>query len=113
MLIKSSGSSWNSSYGAWQSFSTFTPGTVIGPSGISAKTSIGSKTLFIRANGWYAQIAQDMTSIVGFFSAYSNGGECGGAGVVGYNPMCLTYSNDSGSHFDAASLKEAYIKALN
>lgn len=93
--------------------STFAPGTVIGSSGISAKTSIGNKTLFIRANGWSTQIPQDMTSIVGFFSAYSNTGVCGGANVVGSKPMCLTYTNDSGSHLDSTSLKEAYIKALN
>lgn len=113
MLIKSYGANWIASFGTWQSFSTFAPGTVIGSSGISAKTSIGAKTLFIRANGWYTQIPQDMTSIVGFFSAYSNTGVCGGANVVGSKPMCLTYTNDSGSHFDSASLKEAYIKALN
>lgn len=113
MLIKSYGANWIASFGTWQSFSTFAPGTVIGSSGISAKTSIGNKTLFIRANGWYTQIAQDMTSIVGFFSAYSNTGVCGGANVVGSKPMCLTYTNDSGSHFDSTSLKEAYIKALN
>lgn len=113
MLIKSSGSGWTSTFGSWQSFSTFTPGTVIGPSGIPANTPIGAKTLYIRANGWPSVIAQDMTSIVGFFTTYGNSGPCGGANVVGSNKICLTYTNDSASHFDSSSLKEAYIKALN
>ena len=113
MLIKSYGSGWTSAFGSWQSFSTFTPGTIIGPSGIAANTPLGPKTLFIRANGWPSELAQGMTSTVGFFNVYSNGGQCGGSGRVGSNPICFTYTDDYAVHFDLSSLKEAYIKALN
>lgn len=113
MLIKSFGAGWTSMFGSWQSFSTFTPSTVIGPSGIAANTSIGPKTLYIRTNGWVGILPQDMTSTVGFMTTYGNSGPCGGANKVGSNKICIVYSDDSTSHFDIKSLKEAYIKALN
>lgn len=113
MLVKNYNTSWTATFGTWQSFSTFNASTVIGPSGFSANTSIGAKTLFIRANGWNTIVPQDMTSVFGLFNTYGNGGVCGGNNRVGPNPMCISYTNSSGSHFDLTSIKEVYIKALN
>lgn len=113
MMVKNYNNSWISSFGTWQSFATFSANTVIGASGFPANTSIGSKTMYIRANGWNTVVPQDMTSIVGLFNRYGNGGVCGGANVVGSNKMCITYTNDNASHFDSTSLKEFYIKSLN
>lgn len=113
MMVKNANASWTSLYGTWQTFSTFDASTVIGTSGFPVNTSIGAKTMFIRANGWNGVVPQDMTSIVGLFNTYSNKGVCGGANIVGSNKMCITYTNDNASHFDLTNIKEFYIKSLN
>jgi hypothetical protein len=113
MLVKSPNTYWVASFGTWQSFATFAPNTVVGASGFAANTSIGAKTLFIRANGWNTLVPQDMTSVFGLFSQYGNGGPCGGNNRVGPNPICISYTNSAGAHFDLTSVKEVYIKAAN
>lgn len=113
MMVKHSNTTWTSLYGSWQTFATFAANTSIGTAGFPVNTSIGAKTMFIRANGWMGSIPQNMTSIVGLFNVYGNSGVCGGANTVGSNKMCITYTGDNTAHFDYTSLKEFYIKASN
>lgn len=113
MLVKNYNTSWTKDFGTWQSFATFSSTDKVGKSGFPASTSIGAKTLFIRANGWESLVPQDMTSVFGLFSQYSNAGPCGGNNRVGPNPMCVSFSNSSNAHFDLSSVKEVYIKAAN
>lgn len=113
MLIKGGSAGWKSRYGDWASFSTFNPSAVVTASGFPASTSIGPRTLYMRANGWPTVLPQNMTGIFGLWTTYGNTGPCGGANIAGSSPVCLTYSGDTGTHFDISSLKELYIKSNN
>lgn len=113
MMFKGGSAAWKNLFGEWQSFNMFESNTIITTSGFSANTSLGVKTMFIRANGWPTTYTPNMNSAMGLHTQYGNGGPCGGESKSGPNPICITLSGNSTSHFDTKNIKEFYIKANN
>lgn len=105
--------SWIARYGAWQTFSTFASGAVIGQAGFPAKTPGGNTTLWAYNAGW--SIATGAGGTFGLWTAWGNGGPCGGADVVAPTKMCViaSYSSTTNNHFDYTYLKHIYLKATN
>lgn len=114
VLFTSGNPSWQSLFGAWQSFPTFKSTDTVTSTGFPVSTPIGTKTMFAQSSGWPGQISPGMTAQFGLWPVYGNGGPCGGANVVGYNRICPTLETGApGSHFDGTYVKALYIKANN
>jgi len=113
MMFKGGSAAWISLFGNWQSFDMFEQNSYITNAGFSVNTSIGSKTMYIRANGWPTTYTPNMSSAMGLHTQYGNSGPCGGESKVGSNPICITLGGNSTSHFDTKNIKEFYIKANN
>lgn len=108
-LVVSGNASWQAQYGAWQSFSTFAPGTVLNNAGFPVKGSSGNYTLYHSRAAWGSP--QAMEQLFALWTVPNNTGPCGGANRVGSNRMCVAISPDMGNHADLTSLKSLYLKA--
>jgi len=115
-LFASGNATWVSRYGQWQSFNTFASGSTINSGGFSVSTPLGAKTLYAVVTGWASDgtTSAPMSSVFGLWTAYGNGGDCGGAGIVTPNRICAALSNGlQANHLDYTSVKSLYIKASN
>lgn len=114
VMYKGENAKWNSMFGAFQSFPTFSSTeTSVPTSGFSATTPIGTKTLFLQGQGWNDS---SFTFPFGLWTVYGNSGSCGGSGraVPVADRICPSiYTVIPNSHFDAVSLKTFYLKANN
>lgn len=94
----------------------FSSGTILSTNGFSINTPIGVKTLYAQQTGWASSGATtaDMSTAFGLWTAYSNGGTCGGANIVAPDKICPSLAPIStNNHFDTTSVKSLYIKASN
>jgi len=115
-MFNSANTGWTNLYGQWQSFNTFAGGSVLNSSGFSANTPLGAKTFYAVTTGWASDgtTTAPMASVFGLWTAYGNGGACGGAGIVTPNRICAALSNGlQANHLDSTSVKSLYIKASN
>ncbi len=115
-MFTSANTGWTNLYGQWQSFNTFAGGSVLNSSGFSASTPLGAKTFYAVTTGWASDgtTTAPMASVFGLWTAYGNGGACGGAGIVTPNRICAALSNGlQANHLDSTSVKSLYIKASN
>lgn len=111
-MFMSGNSSWISSYGSWQAFSTFSSTATIGSSGFSVSTPSGSRTMYAPGGAWNNTV--DMSGVFGLWPVFGNSGPCGGAGREGTNKICPYLENiGTNSHFDITSTKYLYLKATN
>jgi hypothetical protein len=115
-LFNSANTSWTSVYGQWQSFNLFSNGAVLNSNGFSANTPLGTKTFYAVVTGWAIDgtTSAPMSSVFGLWTAYGNGGACGGATRAAPTKICAAMSNNlQANHLDAVSVKSLYIKASN
>ena len=115
-LFSMESTKWINLYGQWQSFNMFSSGTILSTNGFSINTPIGVKTLYAQQTGWASAGATtaDMSTAFGLWTAYSNGGTCGGANIVAPDKICPSLAPIStNNHFDTTSVKSLYIKASN
>jgi hypothetical protein len=115
-LFSMESTKWINLYGQWQSFNMFSSGSILGTNGFSVNTPIGVKTLYAQQTGWSTAGATtaDMSTVFGLWTAYSNGGTCGGANIVAPDKICPSLASiATNNHFDTTSVKSLYIKASN
>ncbi|MBD8681652.1 hypothetical protein [Pseudomonas sp. CFBP 13719] len=109
-MIINTNPTWSTSYGAWQSFRIQEATRVVNAANpVAVQTPGGTIDMWLPMNGW--SDATFGTSGFGLFTKPNNTGECGGAGIAGYNKICPGYQGSgSASHFDFTSNKFYFLK---
>ena len=108
-MVVSGNASWQASYGTWQKFSTFAPGTVLTNAGFPASGPTGSFSLYHSRSAW--GLPQTMDQSFSLWTVPSNSGPCGGANKAGPNRRCVVMAPGFGSHADLSTIKSLYLKA--